>query len=448
MAAPKRVSAGRHTNPKVVRVPAGFRIEAVAAGLDIPSGVDFDAVGNIFITEMGSLTASASGGPGRIVSVRRDGTIALVTEEFSGALTGLTYIEGAFYVTEHALPGRIWRVFEDGTKDVVVDGLPGGGDHPTAMAVHSHSGRIYFGQGTRTNSGVVGPDNESWVAIHDDLHDVPGHDLTLAGKNFESPDLLSPQRDTRALTGSFKPFGVLCREGEIIPGDTLCSGSILRADPDGGGLELFAWGLRRPLGLAVHPDGRIFCSDVGMEPRGSRPIADAGERIWQIHENGWYGWPDYAGGEPVTDGKFRPRNGPQPEFVLKEHPPLAGKPAATLPAGSGIAKFDFARSPMFGSEDTAFVALRGDLSGNGDHGFKVVRVDVGTGFVDDFIANDQPGPASRCQSGGLERPIDVRFDRTGEVMYVLDMGTVRATSGQPAQAVPNSGVLWRVTWIG
>ncbi len=446
-ASPKSVSVGRHVNPEVISVPPGFRIEAAATGLDIPSGVDFDAMGNVFIAEMGSVTASAYR-PGRIVTVRTDGTIAPIADGFSGAVTGLCYIEGAFYVTEHAPTGRVWRVFEDGTKDVVVDSLPGGGDHATSMVVYSHSGRIYFGQGTRTNSGVVGPDNKDWLTTHPDLCDVPGADVILVGRNFESPNVLSDRVGTRALTGSFRPFGVPCSEGEVVPGDMLCSGSILRADADGGGLELFAWGLRRPFGLAVHPDGRIFCTDVGMEPRGSRPVADAKGRLWELHKGGWYGWPDFAGGEPVTDSKFKPRNGLQPDFLMKEHPPLSGKPVATFPVGSGIAKFDFARSLMFGSEDTAFVALSGDLSGNGDHGFKVVRVDVANGFVDDFVTNKHPGPGSACHSGGLERPSDVRFDRTGEVMYILDMGVVQTTSPRGAQPLPNSGVLWRVTWVG
>ena len=64
--------------------------------------------------------------------------------------------------------------------------------------------------------------------------------------------------------------------------------------------------------------------------------------------------------------------------------------------------------------------------------------------VEDFITNRRGhGPASRIGGGGLERPIDVQFDRTGTTMYLLDFGVMTVP------ALPNarkdSGVLWRVT---
>lgn len=45
--------------------------------------------------------------------------------------------------------------------------------------------KICFGQGTATNTAVVGADNYSheWLRYHRDLHDVPGADVTLAGWN-------------------------------------------------------------------------------------------------------------------------------------------------------------------------------------------------------------------------------------------------------------------------
>ena len=48
--------------------------------------------------------------------------------------------------------------------------------------------------------------------------------------------------------------------------------------------------------------------------------------------------------------------------------------------------------------------------------------------------------------GGLERPIDVKFDRTGKVMYVLDFGIMTV----PAAPAPRrgTGVLWRITREG
>ena len=440
----ERLFTDRHADPKAVVTPPGFRAEVVATGLNNPSSVDSDEAGNVYIGEMGSPAASAYEG-GRIVRIRADGSSEVVADNFSGSLTGLAYYNGAFFVAEHAKSSRIYRVFEDGTIQPIVTGLPGGGDHPTSDVVVSHSEKIYFGQGTRTNSGVVGPDNAAWLTDHRELTDVPGANIVLAGRNFECPDPFGPGTVS---TGAFKPFAVRGDQDETIRRNIKCSGSIMRADPDGGELELSAWGLRRPFGISVHADGRIFCADIGMEDRGSRRIADGRSYLWQVVEHRWYGWPDYAGGEPITNPKFQPQTCPQPEFLLKKHPRIQAEPVAKLPSGSGAAKFDFARSPFFGSDDTAFVALMGDIRA-ADHtptqNPRVVALDVGTGTTADFLTNEHPGPASAYQSGGLERPIAAKFDRTGEAMYVLDLGILYTAPDTTIRTLPNTGVLWRIS---
>jgi glucose/arabinose dehydrogenase len=217
----------------------------------------------------------------------------------------------------------------------------------------------------------------------------------------------------------------------------------MRIEPEGGEPELFAWGFRNPIGLAVHQDGRVFCTDRGMENRGSRPIAGGRGYLWRVQEGGWYGWPDYEGALPVTEAHYKPENGPQPDFVIKNHPSLSARPIASFPLEAGISKFDFSRSPFFGNSDYAFIALMGD-AGNSQEGFKVVKVSIRTGTAEDFATNPHPGPASSHRSGGLERPVAVKFDRTGEIMYVLDMGIAVPDSSGSIKTLPNTGVLWRI----
>lgn len=51
----------------------------------------------------------------------------------------------------------------------------------------SRNGKIYFGVGTVTNSGVVGLDNVIaflLLAMWPDLHDVPAKDIELTGQTF------------------------------------------------------------------------------------------------------------------------------------------------------------------------------------------------------------------------------------------------------------------------
>ena len=55
------------------------------------------------------------------------------------------------------------------------------------------NGRLYFGLGTVTNSGVVGLDNwaAGWVRSYLRAHDVPLGRLQLRGFRFSSPNPLA-----------------------------------------------------------------------------------------------------------------------------------------------------------------------------------------------------------------------------------------------------------------
>jgi hypothetical protein len=66
--------------------------------------------------------------------------------------------------------------------------------------------KIYFGQGTVTNSGVVGLDN-LWVENHPYLHDKPGSYVLLNGQNFASKNMLSETSNDITYTGAFSSYG-------------------------------------------------------------------------------------------------------------------------------------------------------------------------------------------------------------------------------------------------
>jgi hypothetical protein len=48
---------------------------------------------------------------------------------------------------------------------------------------------MYFGQGTATNSGIVGEDNR-WIKNYPFFHDYPGSFIPLVGQNFRTKNLL------------------------------------------------------------------------------------------------------------------------------------------------------------------------------------------------------------------------------------------------------------------
>jgi hypothetical protein len=79
-------------------------------------------------------------------------------------------------------------------------------------------------------------------------------------------------------------------------------------------------------------------------------------------------------------------------------------------------------------------------------GFRVDRVDPNTGVIESFAVNrgKQNGPASKLQTGGLERPVAARFDNNQTALYVVDFG-VLTMDGKRPKPQEKTGVLWRIT---
>ena len=447
-------TSARRVDPQTVALPSGYRIEVVATGLSLPTGVAFDDEGRVYVTEAGYSYGELWTTP-RLVRVERDGRLTRLAAGRDAPWNGLAFHGGAFYVAAagHRDGGRIIRVGMDGAITTIVDSLPSLGDHHTNGPVVGPDGMLYFGQGTATNSGVVGLDNFEfgWLKRHPEFHDVPCRDITLAGRNFTSRNPLTPAADDEATTGAFVPYGTPTQQGQAIRGRLPCGGAILRVRPTGGPLELVAWGFRNPFGLAFAPDGRLFTMENSFDVRGSRPVFGTGDVLWRVEPGAWYGWPDFHAGRALTDAEwYKPRGEPAPGAVLATRPATPPQPAAVLGVHSSSNGLDFSRSAAFGHVGEAFVAQFGDMAPKvgkvlSPVGFKVVRVDVRTGVIEDFAVNrgKENGPASRLGTGGLERPVAARFDPTGRALYVVDFGVM--TIGDNPQPRAGTGVLWRIT---
>lgn len=445
--------APREVEPSDVALPDGYEIEVVATGLDLPTGVAFDDEGRVYVLEAGYSYGPLFGVP-RLVRIEEDGGRTVVAAGTNPPWTGVSFADGAFYVAGgHADGGQLLRIDPNGRVAAIVDGLPSRGDHHTNGPVLGPDGLLYFGQGTTTNSGVVGIDNFGfgWVPLHPEAHDIPCEDVTLAGRNYRTPNPLTEGAADRVETGAFQPFGVPTEAGQVVRGELPCSGAVMRVATDGEGLELVAWGFRNPFGLAFSPDGALFVTENQFDVRGSRPVFGTGDLLWRVERGAWYGWPDYFAGRPLADDPwFRAPGKPAPEPLLLEHPEPAGEPAARLGVHSSSNGFDFSRNPAFGHVGEAFIAQFGDMApGPGKvlapMGFKVIRVDPDSGVVHDFAANlgESNGPASWLGRAGLERPVDARFDPAGTALYVVDFG-VMTMRGDHAMPKPGTGVLWRI----
>lgn len=592
--APETLPSITAPSAKAAQVPQGYRVEVVIANLTYPTSVEFDDAGGMFVAEGGYIYGDEIA-PARVLRVSPNGDTTTVADNLNGPVTDLLWHDKRLYISHR---GKVSVLEASGVRDLVT-GLPSFGDHHNNQLSVGPDGKLYFGQGTATNSGVVGLDNfqVGWLAKYSDVRDVPAKDIRVTDQAFVTPDPLAlfarksqshgghaggqekqgtegvssktggaheghtehgqktqkaqtpPAEDTghaghakqgqetkkgqehaghdskakgaagketakgheghaaqgkdsskgsgdgtpssksgeegheghaaakagpgehaghgsiektaerghsMVKTYAMQTFGKTPPDDGAIRGTTKANGTILRMNLDGSDLEVYAWGLRNPFGVMWGPDDELYVSDNGYDERGSRPIAHAPDCLWRIKQGAWYGFPDYAGGIPVTDASFRPENGPAPKFLMRDHP-MVEKPLATLTHHVGAAKIDYGRSEQFGFQGQLFVALAGDMNPiTGEHeersGFEVIRIDPQDGKVESFFKAKQSVLGQKgfeyVTTAGPRRPVDVRFSPDGGALYVVDIGAmaVISTAAGPApRPFPMTGVIWRIT---
>lgn len=330
---------GRNMDATDILLIPGYKIEPVASDLTFPSAVTFDDAGDVYFIETGYSYGEVWKEP-KLIRLNADGTkTTIASGGKNGPWAGVVFHQGYFYVVEGGAleGGKILRISKNGTMKVLTENLPSMGDHQTnGPAIKD--GYIYFGQGTATNSGVVGPDNADfgWLWRKKDFHDIPCKDIVLNGINYESDNVLTDEADDTVLTGPYSAFGQAVVSGQVIQGAVPCTGSVMRIPLEGGKPELVAWGLRNPYGLAFSEDGKLFITENGFDDRGSRPVWGAGDVLWEIKTGTWYGWPDFSEGKPIqNDEEFKPPGKHKVKPVLQKYPNDPPKPAAiwvfTLP---------------------------------------------------------------------------------------------------------------------
>lgn len=471
----------------VVEYPAGYRMELIGRNMTAPSAIAFDEKRNLLI-----IAESGNGGfrpriygfnleDNSYINIYPKGRVfALFSRNnvIRAPIGGLAVQGNEIFVShrDDRGMGRISAIDLEGNIRTVVADLPAAGDHSvTDIAIHPTTGRLYFGLGTATNSGVVGTDNfaTGWVRRHPDFADRPAVDLKLLGYRFDArnPDAGVFSGNEIAVTSPFQPFGTSNRLRIPAASDGKPTGAIYSVSPSGGDLRVEAHGLRLPRGLAFSEFGNLFVTNNGMELRGTRPVKDDPDTLMRVVPNTWYGWPDFSADlQPISEARFQPpvemvaRSGyPEVSPVIDHEASGLTSPTpyrdtllfAIFPSLSGAAKMDFARSTGAFREfrGNAIVALSGDrspfASGGlrliGPIGFHVVRVDIDTKQVRPFIHNTRRMPASRFRGPieALERPVDVLFVPDGS-MYLLDYGAMEMRGGQE-RIRARTGKLYRLT---
>ncbi|MGI8824391.1 MAG: PQQ-dependent sugar dehydrogenase [Chloroflexota bacterium] len=424
--------------PSSPRLVSSETLQKVAGDLSFPTSVTVDPNGTVFIAESGLPFGGARPG-GRIWRLDRDGRRSLLMEGLRPPVNGLAFHDQGLYVSEGGHPARISRLDLDGKQTVILDHLPGPGNYHTNMVAFGRDGKLYFSQGSMTNTGIVGLDayELGWLRRLPHAHDIPGIDVTLAGVNTETPNPLTEDRDDRAWTGAFMPFGTPTTPGQMVHAGLPCTAAVMRCNPDGSDLELVAWGIRNAFGLGFLPDGRLLVTDQGADDRGSRPVGNAPDLLFEVHAGAWYGWPDFIGGDSITHAQYLAERGPAPTFVLENHNQLPPPELPLLRFPPHVAAVKFAVIPGGAWSGQILVALFGDEAPmTAPAGPRVGR----------SVARIDPADWSLHHVVGapLSRPIDIRVDPLDQSLYVLDFGHFEMEAEKGVVAVPRSGALWRL----
>jgi glucose/arabinose dehydrogenase len=469
----------------VVEFPAGMQFERFITDLTAPTAMAFDAQRNaLLIAESGIdgrepqiLGFNLTDGTKFVVYPQGKGLFGLRSIPFRmyGPIGGMTVRDGMIYVSHRDAKdmGVISALGYDGRGKTVIAELPAQGEYGVTDVTFGPDGRLYFGVGTATNSGVVGLDDwdVGWVQRHPNLADKlyapdPNYPARLRGSKYftNNPRAGLFTGSELAITAPFQPFGSFYRSRIDGAPHNKPNAAIYSVLPSGGidnDLRVVAHGIRHPGGLAFHPrSDLLYASNQGMEHRGSRPVKNDPNTILKILSGPkFFGWPDFSADlQPITEDQFKPDEqltrptGNLELTLLLDHvrdffPPTETDRdefvKAILPPLSGAAKMTFLpdSGPFEGFRHQLIVALSGDrapfaTSGRklkGPVGYKVVRVDVAddSKSAHDFIRNTSGMPRSMAAKNNpdmLERPIDVKIGPDG-YLYVLDFGPLDPRGG-------------------
>lgn len=407
--------------------------------LHFPTSLALDDGGTIYVAESGLPFDGAPSG-GAVSRVGPNGECMRLIEGLRAPVNGLVWHDGSLIISEGGDPGRISRLdLASGNRHTILDHLPGFGNYHVNMARVGPDRKLYFSQGAMTNSGVIGADSNDLAWLGEIRHncDIPGYDVVPG--EWVAVTRGPPPARSDVRTGPFARFGNVVPPGTRIAGKVPCTSAVMRCDLDGGNLELVAWGIRNAYGIGFLADGRLLATDQGADARGVRPISNCPDFLYEIVDGAWYGWPDFFGGAPVTDARFRCPLDDSPRFILLNHAELPAPQKALLEFEVNACAVKFAQVPAGVARFSGdlIVAQFGDERPmTGPPGPR-----VGRNLVRISTADWSVHPVPRLP---FSRPIDIAFTPDGSNAYVVDFGAFEITPDKRIAAGAGTGRIWKL----
>ncbi|MBX3080913.1 MAG: PQQ-dependent sugar dehydrogenase [Anaerolineae bacterium] len=254
----------------IMTVPAGFKAALWAKlPFTLPTVITFGENGTLYALGSNGQIASATVSDGGTVADRITMLYDDPNDQLDGAV-GLALRDGKFYVSDAGKISILTDSDGDGSLDTltpIITGLP-----TRQYTFHSNNGLAF------------GPDGKLYFPV-----------------------------------GATSDHGPLREKYEA---------SILRANPDGSDLEIFATGFRNPYDLVFTPSGDLFAGDNSPDAINNSLAYLPPEELNFIQQGKDYGFPNTFGNMPYPNSE----------------PPLVELPTSS--ASSGITYYDAAMFPL------------------------------------------------------------------------------------------------------
>jgi glucose/arabinose dehydrogenase len=312
--------------PVGLTIPRGFKIELLAAGLDVPRRLAFAPGGTPASYDLFVAESKAN----RVSVLRVNGAKVTQRSAFAAQLDqpyGIAFLGNSIYIANTSAVQRFPYVQGDLTASAapqkITDLTQGGyNQHWTRNLLASENGKQLF---------------------------------VTVGSSCNTCEEDDPQR-----------------------------AAISVMNPDGSNKKLFATGLRNPVGLAYRPGTKELWSAVNERDNLGDDIPP--DYLTQVKENAFYGWP-YAytdiEGQVHPDPNFGASN---PDKVQKTTAPSV--PVQAHSAALGLTFYPPSGNFPKDYRGDAFATYHGSWNRSAKTGYKVVRVDFEGGkpkSVSDFV---------------------------------------------------------------
>ncbi|MGL4451683.1 MAG: hypothetical protein ACRCTZ_10875 [Sarcina sp.] len=338
-----------------------YKVELISKGLENGEDFTFDDDGNIYVSQKNKL-----------VRINKDNSKEIVFEEKGINVMDIAYLNGEIlYLYDDKLNSYNLKTKR---HKLIIDSIPTGGDYSDNKILIKNK-EIYLTIGAKTNSGVVGEDN-NWK--ENGQYDLATEEIALNKIKFKG-------------TGGYSPYKKILSDDYIIKESRIGNASIIKVNPETKEVNLIGDGIRNVEGIDFDSSGKIYITVGGIEDRGARPLYGDTDYIYELEKKAWYGWPDYSGGDPVNSVRFRKEGKEKQRFLIEKHDRIPKAPLYQHNEINALGAMTIDKLGEIGSKDSFFIydKLKGSIINLKREGAQTTILNLEDADIEKLIIKDE-----------------------------------------------------------